>query len=80
MTSTNPHTPSCNRIILCGILFNVREDPIVEMMMTLPVKEIRKMRNRNSPAITFVESVYVGEGGGPATGTRVPFSSKTKVI
>ena len=46
--------------------------------MTLPVKEMRNISNRNSPAITLVERVYVGDGGGPATGTRVPFSSKTK--
>ena len=80
MTSTKPQTPNCSSTILCGILLRVKEDPIVEIMMTLPVKEMRKIRNRNSPAITLVERVYVGDGGGPATGTRVPFSSKTKVI
>ena len=58
----------------------MREDPIVEIMMTLPVKEMRNIRKRNSPAITLVERVYVGFGGGPATGTRVPLSSKTRVI
>ena len=53
---------------------------MVEIMMTLPVKEMRNIRNRKSPAITLVERVYVGFGGGPATGTRVPFGSKTRVI
>ena len=67
MTSTKPQTPSCSSTMLCGILFRVREDPIVEIMMTLPVKEMRKIRKRNSPAITFVERVYVGDIGAPAT-------------
>ena len=66
--------------MLCGILLSVSEDPIVEMSITLPANEMKKIRNKNNPAMTLVESVYVGGGGGLATGTRVPLSKSNNVI
>ena len=57
ITSRSPHIPNCNKMMLCGILFNVRDDPIVEIRMTLLVNAMKKTRNRNNPAMTFVERV-----------------------
>ena len=58
----------------------MRDDPIVEMRITFPANEMKKIRNKNNPAMTLVDSVYVGGGGGLATGTRVPLSKSNNVI